>query len=547
MAAPGILIVDADAAQGAQLEEQLETELADARISAATSVDGARRRLQRQQRRGIDVALLLVDSALPERDALLTEARELFPAVRRVVLTDEAGDAGLETLGTTAELRLPRPADGTAPAFLSALDDLLEDWRAAREPGGGLQVIGHRWSRRTHALRHFLSCNVLPYHSLDIENDSRAQRIAQQADAAPKDLPLVVLADGTVLKRPDERELAEAIGVSTEPQQRYYDLIIVGAGPAGLASAVYGASEGLSTVVLERHTPGGQAGTSAHIDNYLGFPAGLSGADLTRRAVDQAQRFGAELIETQDVGGIRASGAYRFVRLGSGEELACRALLLATGVSWRKLEVPGADALTGAGIYYGAARAEARRCADQQVFVVGGGNSAAQAALYLADFASRVTLLVRSAALEEGMSQYLVDQIGETETIDVRLNTQVTAVHGTAHLEAIELEDIETKRTEKLQATAMYLFIGAEPNTQWLKDTLKLDDDGYIVTGRDLLEGHRPPQQWPLEREPHMLEASIPGVFAAGDTRSGSVKRVASAVGEGGMAVQFVHQYLGEL
>ena len=381
---------------------------------------------------------------------------------------------------------------------------------------------------------------------MDIEAESEANRLVMLANDANQ-LPLLLFPDGSQLTDPSSVQIAEKIGLKTRPKMAFYDLAIVGAGPAGLAAAVYGTSEGLSTVLIERQAPGGQAGTSSRIENYLGFPVGLTGGDLARRAVAQAQKFGTEILTPQQANSVRIEGQYRFVTLADGTELSCHALIVATGVAYVKLKVPGIERLTGAGVYYGAAMTEALSCQDKAVYVVGGANSAGQAAMYLSKYARSVTLLVRGESLAKSMSKYLIDQIAATDNISVQNHTQVKEALGQDKLEAISIANLEFGQVDTVPASALFIFIGAKPRTNWLQDIVERDERGFILTGVDLMKDQKPPKGWTLEREPFLLEASVPGIFAVGDVRNQSVKRVASAVGEGSIAVQFIHRYLASL
>ena len=411
------------------------------------------------------------------------------------------------------------------------------DWEPQPSSPRSLTVVGYRFSPQCHETRDFLVRNCVPFDWLDIERDEEARRLMIAAGLKSSQLPLVLFPDGTQFVQPTNAEIAKRVGLQVRPVKTSYDLVIVGGGPAGLAAAVYGASEGLRTVMIERQAPGGQAGLSSMIENYLGFPAGLSGADLARRAVAQARRFKVEIVTPQAVTGLWVDGPSRFVRLDDGLELQCEAALLAMGVEWSRLDVPGIERLTGAGVYYGGTLAEAVLCRNEDVFIVGGANSAGQAALYFSRYARTVTMLVRGDSLARSMSQYLVDQIGATKNIQVRLRTTVVEVHGSDRLEAITILDDATGQKQKLATNALFIFIGANPHTEYLEGTVERDRHGFILTGRDIAV-------CALEREPYWLESSIPGVFAAGDVRHGSVKRVAAAVGEGAAAVQFVHYYL---
>jgi thioredoxin reductase (NADPH) len=425
----------------------------------------------------------------------------------------------------------------------------LEDWQADYRPAfQGLRVLGLRWSPKSYEVREFLARNQVPYQWMDVENaerDAAVRELLKSLGEDSKNFPVVCFPDGSRLSEPTNEEVAAKIGLRVKAETNYYDVLIVGGGPAGLAAAVYGASEGLSTVMIEREAPGGQAGLSSRIENYLGFPSGLSGGDLARRAVAQAKRFGVEIISPSEAVAVRIEGPYKFVKLRDGSEISCRALLIATGVQWRKLDVPGVSDLTGAGVYYGAATTEAVACRDEDVYVVGGANSAGQAAMYLSKFARRVVMLVRGPSLAATMSQYLIDQIAKTSNIAVEFHSQVVNACGTGRLEEVSILCAESGQTSKVSANALFIFIGAMPNTGWLDGVVIRDDKGYILSGSDLIIDGKPPKGWSLERPPGLLETNVPGIFVVGDVRRGSVKRVASGVGEGSIAIQFVHQYLG--
>jgi len=499
------------------------------------------------QLRGRDepVALLLSDQRMPGMTGveLLGRARELYPEARRVLLTAYADtDAAIQAINAARiHYYLNKPWDPPEEKLYPVLSDLLDDWKAGyRPPFEGLRVIGHRWSPRDHEVRSFLSCNHVPYRWIDVASEEATKLLADR-QVSVADLPVVLLADGTVLAAPGLELLAEKIGMKVQASQDFYDLVVVGAGPAGLAAAVYGASEGLKTLVIEPDAPGGQAGTTSKIENYLGFPAGITGADMGRRALIQATRFGAEFI-TQRAAGLRIDGQYRFVRLGEGREVSTHAVLLAPGVQYRKLDVPGGERLTGRGIYYGAALVEAPSCKDEDVFLVGGANSAGQAALYFAKYARSVSMLVRGEGLGATMSKYLIDEIGQTSNIVVRPQTRVVEAIGEERLERLRLRTPGGE--EEVPATSLFVFIGAAPRTDWLPAEILRDDKGFLLAGPDLRTDGKVAPEWKEPREPFLLESSVPGVFVAGDVRHGSIKRVASAVGEGSIAVQFVHQYL---
>lgn len=496
------------------------------------------------------VSLLLVDQRMPEMTGvqLLAQALELYPDAKRVLLTAYADtDAAIRAINDVRlDHYLMKPWHPPEELLYPVLDDLLDDWRANFEPVfEGVRVIGHRWSAEGHHVRDFLARNLVPYRWLDIETDAEATQLRELAGAMEAPLPLVVLADGTALQKPSITELAEKVGLHTRASSETYDLIVVGTGPAGLASAVYGASEGLRTLLIEREAPGGQAGTSSSIENYLGFPVGLSGADLARRAVAQARRFGAEILTPMEAVRLETRNGYHMLQLSDGSTVASQALIVATGVSYRLLDVPGADRLAGAGLFYGAAITEALGVKDQDVFVVGAGNSAGQAALYLSRYARSVTLLVRGGSLADSMSRYLIERIEEIPNLAVRTGAAISALHGEQSLEELSILDSATGTVSRVPARAVFVFIGASPRTDWLDGQLQLDQQGFILSGPDLeRQPNRKPNGWTAEREPYWLETSIPGIFVAGDVRRQSTKRIASAVGEGAMAVTFVHQHL---
>jgi thioredoxin reductase (NADPH) len=480
---------------------------------------------------------------------LLERSRRHAPDAKLVLLTAYADtDVAIKAINDIGlDYYLLKPWDPPEERLYPVLDDLLGDWREGRvDDTGGVRVVGHRWSDRSHEIKTFLARNHVPYRWLDLERDDEAHRLQDLASAATTDLPLVLVPDGETLRAPSTLDVASALGLRTRAEQPLYDLCIVGAGPAGLAAAVYGASEGLQTVVVEREGPGGQAGQSAAIENYLGFPRGLSGADLTHRAVAQARRFGAEMVLACDVVGFETRGPARVVRFHDGSEIEARAVLVATGVSYRVLEALGVEEFAGRGVYYGASAGDAQSCAGDDVYVVGAANSAGQAALNIARFARRVVLLVRSETLERSMSRYLVERIHAAETIEVRVQTEVVEGRGEGHLQAITIADRAADTKEEVATNWLFVFIGASPRTDWLGDDVARDERGFVVTGPDLLTRKDGPR-WPLTRAPFALETSVPGVFAAGDVRLDSMKRVASSVGEGAMSVYLVHRYLATI
>ena len=550
-AKPALITVDDDPGVARAVQRDLRRRYGERfRVLSAQSGEQALEVIDQLEVRGEPVALLVADQRMPHMDgvAFLERAIPRVPDAKRVLLTAYADtQAAIKAINDVSlDHYLLKPWDPPEQELYPVVDDLLADWQARRlGREEGVRVVGHRWSRDSHRVKDFLARNQVPYRWLDVERDPDARRLLEAAGATGARLPVLAFDDGEVLEVPGNLELAEKVGLTTRAELPFYDLVIVGAGPSGLAAAVYGASEGLKTLLLDREAPGGQAGQSSRIENYLGFPSGLSGADLTRRASAQAQRFGAELLSVREAAGIDARGPARVVRLDDGGELAAHAVLVATGVSYRRLELPGAEELTGRGVYYGAARTEAMSCADEDVYVVGGANSAGQAAMFLSGFARRVVVLSRGEALAASMSHYLIDQIEATPNIEVRVRAQVTACHGDGHLEAITLT--ADGREERHPASSLFIFIGASPRTAWLGDAVARDERGFVLTGPDLRNRDGRPPRWPLGRDPFLLETTLPGVFAAGDVRHQSIKRVASAVGEGSMAVQFVHQYIGEL
>ena len=521
------------------------------RIVAAESGGTALDVVRRLKLRGSAVALLLADQRMPGMTGVefLAAAREIYPDAKRVLLTAYADTEVAITAINTIQLDhyLLKPWDPPEDKLFPILDDVLDDWQASfRPPFEGLRVISHRWSARAHAIKDYLARNQIPYRWLDVQIEAEASELAVSAGVDAVQNVLVVFGDGTHLVAPSNAEIAARVGLRSQAALPYYDLVIVGAGPSGLAAAVYGASEGLKTLLVEREAPGGQAGTTSRIDNYLGFPAGLSGADLARRAVAQASRLGAEVLTPQEVVGVTVEDPYKVVRLADGSQVSCQALLVATGVEYRKLDLPDADRLTGSGIYYGGATTEASFYRGERVAVQGGGNSAGQAAVYLARFVEHVTVLVRGGSLAAGMSAYLVDQIEATPNITVRVNVSVTALHGDETLEAVDVADKAGGSPERMPVAAMFVFIGQAPRTDWLGDLVQRDEAGSVVTDGDLARAGDRPVGWGRSRAPLLLETNVPGIFCAGDVRSASVKRIASAVGEGAMAVRSVHQHLAD-
>jgi thioredoxin reductase (NADPH) len=552
MARPAILTVDDDPMVSAAITRDLADRYgADYSVVRATSGAEALVLLTRLALRDQPVALIAADQRMPQMTGieLLEQARTHAPGAKLLLLTAYADtDVAITAINDIGlDYYLLKPWDPPSERLYPVTDDLLSDWRQANpDHTSDVRVVGHRWSDRGHDIKLFLARNHVPYRWYDVERDAEAQRLLGLAQASPADLPLVLVPDGDALASPTTLQLAGALGLHTSAQQPLYDVCIVGGGPAGLAAAVYAASEGLSTVIVEREAPGGQAGQSAAIENYLGFPKGLSGADLTHRALAQATRFGAEMVLARDVVGLELRGPVRAVLLDGSGEIEARALVVATGVSYRRLAAAGLDELTGRGVYYGVNASEASQCQGDEVYIVGAANSAGQAALSLAHYAERVVLVVRAATLADTMSRYLVERITATPNISLRYRTEVVAGRGDGHLEALTLADRESGVTEEVASSWLFVFIGASPRTEWLGADVVRDDKGFVVTGQDLAAPAFA-RRWPLTRAPFALETSVPGVFAAGDVRLDSMKRVASAVGEGAMSIYLVHRYLATI
>ena len=547
---PIILAVDDDPQVLAAIDRDLRKEFrADYRILKINSGPEALEAIKELKAKNETVALILADQRMPglEGVELLTEARALFPETKRVLLTAYADTEAAVRAINSARLDhyLMKPWDPPEQLLYPILHDLLTAWQVQHKPKyDGVRLIGFQWSPVSHELKDFLSGYLVGYKWFDFETSSEGQDLLKAHNLEASDLPVVIGTDGVAMSRPSKQELGQHLGLSHQPLQDLYDVVVVGAGPSGLAAAVYGASEGLKTLIIERQTPGGQAGTSSRIENYLGFPTGLSGAELSYRAWTQAVRLGAEFLAPQEVGALCIQDGYKVLTLTDGTEIRTKAVVLTTGVSYRTLDVPGMDRLSGAGVYYGAARTEARSCDQQDVYIVGGGNSAGQAAMYLAAYARKVFIVIRSKGLAATMSAYLIEQISQTENIELMPFSQIKEVCGADHLEAVMVETNGV--VEKRPARALFVFIGAKPSTEWLTQEVLCDQKGFLLTGRDLVTDARYSTIWKQTREPFLLETCVPGIFAAGDSRAGAMARVASAVGEGSMAIKFVHQYLDE-
>ncbi|WP_367864522.1 FAD-dependent oxidoreductase [Pedobacter sp. WC2423] len=498
------------------------------------------------------VALFLCDQRMPEMEgvAFLEKAMLIYPEAKRVLLTAYSDtEAAIKAINDVKlDYYLIKPWDPPEDKLYPVINDLLDDWQGDYTPEfKGIRVVGFQFSPLSHVVKDYLASNLIPYRWMDVQTNPDAASLLTLNKLTNDDLPMVLMDDGTFLTKPSIKEIAAKIGKNPEIIHDMYDVVIIGAGPAGLAAAVYGASEGLKTLMIERKAPGGQAGTSSRIENYLGFPAGLSGADLTRRAISQAVRLGAGFLSPQSVSDIKQKDGYKTIILEDGPEIISRAVIITTGVDYRKLEVKGVSDLTGAGIYYGAATTEASACRDKNVYIIGGGNSAGQAAMYLSKFACSVNIVIRKDDLTSTMSSYLIDQIGHTSNVHVLGNTEVIEAKGDKCLEKLVLINVKTKETREEEAAALYIFIGAKPYTDWLKLNILKDEKGFIETGRELRNYENFNKTWKLKRDPFLLETSCAGIFAAGDVRSGAMNRVASAVGEGSMAISFVHKYLAEV
>jgi thioredoxin reductase (NADPH) len=547
MGKPVILAVDDDVSVLEMVVQDLRRQYgANYRIQRAASGQAALDTCDQLKKRGDTVALFVSDQRMPGMSGVefLGKAMEYYPNAKRALLTAYADtEAAIQAINTAKiNYYLTKPWDPPEERLYPVLNDLLETWKEGyKPPFEGLRVVGPRYTLRDHQVRDFLSRNQVPYVWLDPEQNSEAVELLTRFHLDDHKLPVVLFGDGTSLVQPGQMELAAKIGLRTQATKEFYDLVIVGAGLAGLAAAVYGASEGLRTLVIEDEAPGGQAGSSSRIENYLGFPEGVRGEDLARRALIQATRFGAEML-TQKATGIRTENNYNIVQLADGREVSCHACLIAVGVYYRRLTTPGVERLTGAGVYYGAAITEAQACKDENVFIVGGANSAGQAAMYFSKYAKKVSMLVRADSLINSMSKYLIDQIAGTSNIEVKARCQVVEALGDTRLSCLRLCGPENEET--VPASGLFIFIGAAPNTDWLPDTIMRDANGFLLSGSDLKVDGKMAKSWSQPRDPYLLETSVPGIFVAGDVRHGSIKRVASAVGEGSISVQFIHQYL---
>ena len=551
-ARPAIVTVDDDPGVSRAVARDLRRRYGEAhRIVRAESGEAALEALREMKLRGELVAVILADYRMPQMNGIefLEQAMDIYPGARRALLTAYADTgAAIEAINVVdLDYYLLKPWDPPEEKLYPVVDALLETWRSSDyRPVPETKLVGHRWSARSSEVREFLARNQVPYRWYAAD-EPEGRRLLEAAEADELALPVVITPDGEALVQPSDRELAGKVGLATVPSDGFYDLVVIGGGPAGLGAAVYGASEGLRTVLVERMATGGQAGQSSRIENYLGFPDGVSGAQLTDRARRQAAKFGAEVLTACEVVSLEVNGSARTVRFADGTSVDAHAVILATGVAYRQLKAPGLEELTGRGIYYGSALTEAMGCAGQDVYIVGGANSAGQAAVYLSRTAKSVTMLVRGPSLQKSMSHYLIEQIAGIPGISVRTCIQVTEAHGDGHLERVTVQDSTTGSSETLDAHRLFVFIGAAPLTGWLDGVVLRDERGFILAGPDLMTGEQRPPGWPLDRPPYHLETNVPGVFVAGDVRAESAKRVASAVGEGAMAVMLVHRYLERL
>jgi len=550
---PFLVTVDDDPEVSRAVERDLRRNYGEQyRVLRAESGADALASLKQLKLRNEAVALFLVDQRMPQMTGVefLAQAISLYPNAKRALLTAYADtDAAIRAINDAqVDYYLLKPWHPPEERLYPVIDDLLDDWHASfKAPFQGIRVLGHRWSPHTHQIKEFLARNQVPYQWLDVEKETEAESLLQSVHAGHDQLPVVLFADGSFMIQPTTFQVAEKVGFRMKAEQPLYDLIVIGAGPAGLAAAVYGGSEGLKTVLIEREAPGGQAGMSSRIENYLGFPAGLSGQDLSRRALTQAQRFGVELLNPQEAVSVRVAGPARIVKLADGSELSGKTVLITTGVSYRTLNVPGMAQLTGAGIYYGAGMTEAFAAKGEDVYIIGGANSAGQAAVYFARHARQVTMLVRGDSLTATMSYYLIERLKETSNIVVETSVEVTEVQGTSRLESLVLQHAKTKDCRMVPAQSLFILIGAQPHTDWLGDSVLRDEHGFILSGPDLVRDGCLPPTWPLERAPYLFETSVPGIFVAGDARHGSIKRVASGVGEGTIAEKMIERYLDEV
>jgi len=550
MKKPTIFTIDDDPAVIRAIERDLRKYYRkDYRVISAQSGEEALDSLRKLRTKNEVVALFVTDQRMPGMSGVdfLALAKDIYPEAKRALLTAYSDtDSAIRAINEAQlDYYLMKPWDPPEEKLYPVLNDLLDEWLASYKPDfDGLKLVGYQWSPHSHAIKEFLAGNLVPYLWLDVETHERGKELVSMSGIDHKDLPAAFFEDGTYLANPGFRDLARKLGLKSEASRDVYDVVIIGAGPAGLAAAVYGASEGLKTLLVEKRAPGGQAGTSARIENYLGFPSGLSGSELTRRAITQAMRLGAEVLTPQEVTDIQLKDRYKIIKLSDGKELNTHSLIIASGVDYRRLDAEYVNDFTGAGIYYGSCRTEAHACKGNDVYVVGGGNSAGQAAMYLSKFAKNVFIVIRGGSLISSMSQYLIEQISRTSNISILNRSRIIEARGDGRLESIIIENVDTGEKRTAGTQSLFIFIGMRPFTDWIKLDLIKNEKGYIETGRDLFNYENFKSIWKLERSPYLLESSIPGIFAAGDVRSGAMNRVASAVGEGSMAIKFIHEYI---
>ncbi|TDB63706.1 response regulator [Arundinibacter roseus] len=553
MKQPIIIAVDDDPQVLRALTRDLRTNYRkEYKIMSTDSAQEALNALKDLKQKNETVALFVSDQRMPEMLGVdyLTEAKTIFPNAKRVLLTAYSDtDAAIKAINDVQlDYYLMKPWDPPEEKMYPILNDLLEDWQMKYIPEfDGIRVIGYQFSPKSHEIKDFLSGNLYPYQWYDLESHERARELMELNALEPKDAPFIFFEDGSFLTDPTTREIADKLGLSLQTTHELYDVVIIGAGPAGLSAAVYGGSEGLKTLLIEKRAPGGQAGTSSRIENYLGFPSGLSGAELSRRAITQATRFGVDFMSPEEVVNIEIKDNYKILTLGNGKVINTKSIVITTGVNYRKLDTTGVGDFTGAGVYYGAATTEANGCRDREVYVVGGGNSAGQGAMYLSQFAKNVYILVRKPDLSATMSQYLIDQIDATPNIHLVPCSEIVEAKGEGHLQELVIQDLNSAESRTVPADALFIFIGAKPYTEWIQTDMLKDERGFIETGRGLMQYPSFKKVWKKQREPFMLETCLPGVFAAGDVRASAMNRVASAVGEGAMAISFVHKYLAEI
>ena len=553
MKLPYIILVDDDQQVLRAIQRDIRNEYReDYKVAATESAAEALELIKELKLKNETVALFISDQKMPEMEGItfLEKANEIFPDAKKILLTAYSDiEAAIKAINNVKlDYYLLKPWHPPEEKLFPVINDLLDDWHALYKPDfEATRIIGFQWSPKSHRIKEFLSGNLIPYIWMDIESNSEAEKYLTSADATKADLPLIVLKDGTFMKDPSLPDLASRIGLQQKATKEMYDVLIIGAGPAGLAASVYGSCEGLKTILIEMKSPGGQAGNSARIENYLGFPTGLSGGELTRRAVSQTLRFGTEVLTPQQVKSINVKDGYKVTEMEDGTEIHSKAIVIATGASYARLEIPGLDSFTGAGVYYGSASVEAHACRDETVYIAGGGNSACQAAMYLSKFAKEVYIVIRRDKLSQTAANYLVENISNTPNIKIIVNTDVISCAGSSVLENITLKNTKTKEEKTVPSKALFIYIGTKPGTEWLNDVVLKNEKGFIITGSELMKDKSFHTFWKLDREPFLPETSVPGIFASGDVRFGALAGISSAVGEGALAIRFVRKYLEEM